>query len=107
MPWNEITRRHYRREGLRYASDFTDTEWSLIEPLIPVANLIGGPRKTDMRISGIWQHDDFDVFDGDRDVECKQQRPRRRNARGNADETNRNSVSRRSDSSRRRAQYCR
>src|SRR6202795_736198 len=49
MPWNEITRRHYRREGLRYASDLTDTEWSLIEPFIPVANLIGRPRKTDMR----------------------------------------------------------
>src|ERR1700682_575426 len=49
MPWNEITRRHYRREGFRYASDLTDTEWSLIEPFILVANLIGRPRKTDMR----------------------------------------------------------
>src|ERR1700730_3949139 len=49
MPWNEITRRHYRREGLRYASDLTDTEGSFIEPFIPVANFIGRPRKTDMR----------------------------------------------------------
>src|ERR1700681_2452191 len=49
MPWNEITRRHYRREGLRYATALTDTEWSVIEPFIPVANLIGRPRKTDMR----------------------------------------------------------
>src|ERR1700720_2284422 len=49
MPWNEITRRHYRREGFCFARGWTDTEWSLMEPFIPVANLIGRPRKTDMR----------------------------------------------------------
>ena len=49
MPWTEITRLHYRREGLRYASDATDTEWSLIEPLMPAANSIGRPRKTNVR----------------------------------------------------------
>ena len=49
MPWNEITRLHYRREGLRYASDLTDTEWSLIEPFMPVPNSIGRPRKTSIR----------------------------------------------------------
>ena len=32
MAWTEITRLHYRRQGLRYASDATDAEWSLIEP---------------------------------------------------------------------------
>ena len=32
MPWTEITRPHYVREGLRYASDLTDAEWKLIEP---------------------------------------------------------------------------
>ena len=49
MPWTDITRLHYRREGLRYASDATDTEWSLIEPLTPAANSIGRPRKTNVR----------------------------------------------------------
>lgn len=49
MPWTEITRLHYRREGLRYASDATDTEWSLIEPFMPVPNSIGRPRKTNVR----------------------------------------------------------
>ena len=24
MAWTEITRRHYRRDGMRYASDLTD-----------------------------------------------------------------------------------
>ena len=49
MPWNEITRRHYRREGLRYASDLTDEEWSLIEPFMPAPNRIGRPRTTSIR----------------------------------------------------------
>lgn len=33
MVWTEITRPHYVREGLRYASDLTDAEWMLIAPL--------------------------------------------------------------------------
>lgn len=49
MPWTEITRRQYRRDGLRYASDMTDAEWSLIVPFMPEANAIGRPRKTDLR----------------------------------------------------------
>ena len=49
MPWTEITRLHYRREGLRYASDATDAEWLLIEPFMPAANSIGRPRKTNVR----------------------------------------------------------
>ena len=49
MPWSEITRPKYRREGLRYASDMTDAEWSLIEPFMPKANPIGRPRETDLR----------------------------------------------------------
>jgi hypothetical protein len=35
MCWTEITREQYRRDGLRYASDMTDAEWKLIEPLMP------------------------------------------------------------------------
>lgn len=49
MPWTEITRVKYRREGLRYASDTTDAEWSLIEPMMPKMNRIGRPRETDLR----------------------------------------------------------
>lgn len=49
MAWTEITRRDYRREGLRYASDLTDAEWSLIEPFMPVRSPIGRPRTTSLR----------------------------------------------------------
>lgn len=50
MTWTEITRAQYRREGLRYASDLTDTEWKLIEPLMPPPSLIGRPRETELRL---------------------------------------------------------
>src|SRR5580704_4146462 len=49
MAWSEITRRQYRREGLRYASDMTDAEWALIAPLMPMRCVIGRPRETDLR----------------------------------------------------------
>jgi transposase len=49
VPWSEITRPKYRRQGLRYASDMTDAEWSLIEPLMPEANSVGRPRETELR----------------------------------------------------------
>jgi transposase len=49
MAWTEITRRHYVREGLRYASDLTDVEWTLIRPLMPPRSPIGRPRTTDLR----------------------------------------------------------
>lgn len=47
--WTEITRRQYRRDGLRYASDLTDDEWGLIEPLLPPPFRRGRPRTTLMR----------------------------------------------------------
>jgi transposase len=48
--WDEITRRQYRRERLRYASDTTDEEWALIEPFMPPpAGGRGRPRTTDLR----------------------------------------------------------
>ena len=53
MPWTEITRPHYERSGRRYASDATDAEWALIEPLMPARRRVGRPRTTDLR----------DVFD--------------------------------------------
>ena len=49
MAWTEITRRQYRRQGLRYASNMTDAEWSLVEPFMPKANPIGRPREIDLR----------------------------------------------------------
>lgn len=49
MPWTEITRPQYERRSPRYASDLTDEEWGLIAPLMPPANHIGRPRKTDLR----------------------------------------------------------
>src|ERR1039457_4368759 len=49
MAWTEITRRKYRRDGLRYASHLTDAEWALIEPLLPPASSRGRPRETDLR----------------------------------------------------------
>jgi transposase len=46
MPWTEITRKQYRRDALRYASDMTDAEWALVKRLLPRANRRGRPRKT-------------------------------------------------------------
>ena len=49
MPWTEITRPQYRRDGLRFASDATDAEWALLKPLMPEPAGIGRPRTTDLR----------------------------------------------------------
>lgn len=49
MAWTEITRPHYRREGLRYASDTTDAEWAVIAPHLPAPAKRGRPRATDLR----------------------------------------------------------
>jgi putative transposase len=49
MSWTEITRVQYRRDGLRYASDATDAEWKLIEPLMPAPRRLGRPRETNLR----------------------------------------------------------
>jgi transposase len=49
MPWTETTRAQYRREGLAYASDVTDVEWSLIGLHLPLPGRIGRPRKTSLR----------------------------------------------------------
>jgi putative transposase len=50
MPWTEITREQYRRDGLRYASDTTDAEWKLIEPLMPAPCQRGRPREISLRV---------------------------------------------------------
>src|ERR1700686_4917838 len=50
MSWTETTREQYRRDGLRYASDTTDAEWKLIEPLMPAPSRRGRPRKISLRV---------------------------------------------------------
>ena len=50
MSWTEITRKRHQRDELRYASDMTDAEWKLIEPLMPPACRLGRPRKIDLRV---------------------------------------------------------
>ena len=53
MAWTEITRRQYRRDGLRYASDLTDAEWALIGAVYAAAFAgLDGPAKTDLRVGG-------------------------------------------------------
>src|SRR5260370_35381803 len=49
MPWTEITRAHYQRVGLRYASDMTDQEWALIERRLPPRRRLGRPREVRLR----------------------------------------------------------
>jgi putative transposase len=49
MPWTEITRGQYLRNGLRYASDMTDAEWRLIARRLPPRRRLGRPRKVDLR----------------------------------------------------------
>lgn len=49
MPWTEITRPHYVRQGLGYASDASDAEWALIEPWMPAPNRLGRKRTTKLR----------------------------------------------------------
>lgn len=52
MPWSETTRGDYDRRFLRYASDATDGEWSLISPFMPPSSKRGRPRRTDLR--AVW-----------------------------------------------------
>lgn len=49
MPWTDITRPDYVRQGRRYASDCTDPEWRLVEPFMPGRKKTGRPRSTELR----------------------------------------------------------
>ncbi len=49
MVWTPFTRADHNRSALRYPSDLKDSEWTLIEPLIPPAKPGGRPRSTNMR----------------------------------------------------------
>ncbi len=47
--WTAQNRGRYDRSKLRYPSDLTDEEWSLVEPLIPAAKRGGNKRTVDVR----------------------------------------------------------
>ena len=47
--WTSQNRGRYDRSKLRYPSDLTDDEWSLVEPLIPPGKTGGGKRRVIMR----------------------------------------------------------
>src|SRR6202011_6052534 len=49
MSRTKITRKHYRRDVLRYASDTTDEEWKVLAPLMPKPRRTGRPREVDLR----------------------------------------------------------
>jgi transposase len=53
--WTTETRPKYNRDKLRYPSDLTDAEWSLVEPLIPPAKRGGNKRRVNLReiVNGI------------------------------------------------------
>src|ERR1043166_1533009 len=50
MSWTKTTRKQYRRDGLRYASDLTDREWQLVARLLPKPKRMGRPREVDLRV---------------------------------------------------------
>ena len=47
--WTAKNRGRYDRGKLRYPSDLTDSEWELVEPLIPPGKRGGGKRTVVMR----------------------------------------------------------
>ena len=47
--WTPEHRRAADRSGLRYPSDLTDAEWSLVEPMIPPARHGGRRRSVNVR----------------------------------------------------------
>jgi len=47
--WKAENRQRYNRDKLRYPSDLTDQEWSLVERMIPPAKRGGRRREVDMR----------------------------------------------------------
>jgi putative transposase len=49
MSSTKITHLKYRRVGLRYASDLTDSEWALSEPLLSPTSPLDRPGTMDLR----------------------------------------------------------
>ena len=49
LMWTATTRAQHMRDGLRFASDVTDAEWTVLEPLLPPASPIGRPPAWPLR----------------------------------------------------------
>lgn len=49
MVWTPKNRSRYDRRGQRYPSDLNNEEWTVLEPLLPVAAGQGRPRKYSLR----------------------------------------------------------
>jgi putative transposase len=49
MAWTKTTRKQYRRDGMRYASDTTYGEWILLIRLLPKKSRMGRPREVNLR----------------------------------------------------------
>ena len=47
--WTQANRARYDRSELRYPSDLTDAEWSIVAPLIPPGKRGGDKRTVDLR----------------------------------------------------------
>ena len=47
--WTQANRTRYDRSDLRYPSDLTDAEWSIVAPLIPPGKRGGDKRTVDLR----------------------------------------------------------
>jgi len=47
--WTATTRAQHKRDGLRFASDLTDAEWAVLEPLLPAPSPVGRPPQWPMR----------------------------------------------------------
>lgn len=47
--WTDTTRAKHARKGLRYSSDLTDAEWSVLEGGLPGPKRLGRPRKWSLR----------------------------------------------------------
>ncbi len=54
--WTPTTRLQHSRDDLRYSTDLTDAEWSVVEPLLPPACRLVRPRLWSMReiLNGIF-----------------------------------------------------
>ena len=49
LMWTPTTRAQHKRDALRFASDLTDAEWAVLEPLLPPASPVGRPPAWPMR----------------------------------------------------------
>src|SRR5215472_14877481 len=49
LMWTAATRAQHKRDELRFASDLTDAEWAVVEPLLPPPAPVGRPPRWPMR----------------------------------------------------------